>query len=235
MSTAKDFNPTISHRFYFMRKGLLSSIKKNAFSLNGKLLDFGCGSKPYQSLFTVEEYIGLDYEKTGHDHRNEQIDVFYDGKTIPFPDQYFDSILCSEVLEHLFDLNAVLSEMNRVLKDKGKLLVTCPFVWTEHEVPYDFARYTQFALKDIFEKAGFRILEYSKQGNFVEAITQLRVLYFLEWAEPILSKLSFPGRWLQQTIIFLMNGWGVLKSKILPVKYDLYLSNVLLVEKVGNQ
>ena len=53
-------------------------------------MDFGCGSKPYKSLFNVEEYLGVDYYNEGHPHENEQIDVFYDGKNLPFPDNYFD-------------------------------------------------------------------------------------------------------------------------------------------------
>jgi ubiquinone/menaquinone biosynthesis C-methylase UbiE len=145
MQVSSEFNPGLSHRFYFIRKGLLEAIRKHAPSLKGKLLDFGCGSKPYLLLFNVDEYIGLDFEKTGHDHSHEQIDVYYDGKTIPFKDDHFDSILCSEVAEHLFDLPAALGEMNRVLKKGGKLLLTCPFVWGEHEAPYDSARYTKFA------------------------------------------------------------------------------------------
>ncbi len=232
MSVSGEFNPGLSHRFYFIRKGILTGIQYHSTSMKGKLLDFGCGSKPYQYLFNVDEYIGLDFEKTGHDHTNEKIDIFYDGKRIPFNDEYFENILCSEVVEHLFDLPGALAEMNRVLKKGGKLLLTCPFVWGEHEVPYDFARYTQFALKDIMEKSGFRVIEYNKQGNFVETITQIRVLYFLQWAEPILSKLSVPGRLIQKMIILLMNGWGALKSRVLPVKYDLYLSNILLAEKI---
>src|SRR6478735_220722 len=163
MAIVNDFDPGLSHPFYFMRHGLLGAMKKWAPTLNGKLLDFGCGSKPYRSLFNVEEYIGLDFEKTGHDHTGEQIDVFYDGKNIPFPDGYFDSILCSEVMEHLFDLPAVLKEMKRVLKPGGKILLTCPFVWGEHEAPYDFARYTRFALKELVEKEGFTILQYEKR------------------------------------------------------------------------
>ena len=232
MPVSKEFDPPLSHRYYFIRKGLLTAIRKHAPALTGKLLDFGCGSKPYRSLFNVEEYIGLDFEKTGHDHSNEQIDVFYDGKTIPFNDEYFDSVLCSEVAEHLFDLPAALSEMNRVLKSGGKLLLTCPFVWGEHEEPYDYARYTQFGLKDLLEKSGFRILVYEKKGNFIEAITQMQVLYFAQVVQPVLAKLSNPGGWIFKGIVFLINGWGKFKSWLLPTKYDLYLSNIILAEKV---
>ena len=97
-----DFNPSIINPFYFVRTGLLKGIRKYALELNGVLLDFGCGSKPYISLFNVDEYIGMDFENPGHPHINENIDVYYDGKNIPFGDNHFDSILCSEVVEHVF-------------------------------------------------------------------------------------------------------------------------------------
>ena len=75
-----NFNPTYKHPLYFIRKGLFRKISLYAPQLKGKLLDFGCGEKPYQSLFTnVTEYIGLDYNGEGHDHQNEAVDVYYDG------------------------------------------------------------------------------------------------------------------------------------------------------------
>lgn len=232
MSISKDFNPGISHTFYFIRRGLLSAISRHAPALKGHLLDFGCGSKPYQSLFNVTSYTGLDFEKTGHDHSNEQIDVFYDGKTIPFGEAHFDSVLCSEVAEHLFELPAALAEMNRVLKPGGKLLLTCPFVWGEHEVPYDYARYTQYALKDMLEKSGFRILVYEKKGTFMETLTQMRVLYFAQVAEPVLARLSYPGTFIFRSMVCMMNVWGKCKNWLFPKKHDLYLSNIVVAEKM---
>ena len=98
-------------------------------------MDFGCGTKPYRTFFQVEEYVGVDFENPGHPHDNEQIDIFYDGKNIPLPDGYFDSVLSSEVFEHVFNIDEVLAEINRVMKSDGKLLITCPFAWNEHEVP----------------------------------------------------------------------------------------------------
>ena len=198
--------------------------------MKGRLLDFGCGSKPYRSLFAVDEYIGLDFEKTGHDHTGEQIDVFYDGKTIPFPDRHFDCILCSEVFEHLFNLPEVLLEMKRVLKSGGVLLVTCPFVWSEHEIPFDYARYTQFALMDLVTKQGMEVMTFEKEGNFIEAIAQMKVLGFSQWAAP-LFKLSYPGRVIHSVGIYLKNCWGSLKSFVFPKKYDLYLTNILFIKK----
>src|ERR1700754_4535244 len=96
----KKFKPALSNAYYFIRNALYKKVKFYAPQLDKKLLDFGCGSKPYQSLFTnVSEYIGLDYASEGHSHANESIDVMYDGKKIPFADEYFDSVFSSEVFE----------------------------------------------------------------------------------------------------------------------------------------
>ena len=129
-SVPKAFRPGKNNPFYFIRRDLLGKISQNAPELTGKLLDFGCGSKPYQSLFiNASEYIGLDYEGEGHSHKDEQVDVLYDGRHIPFPDNSFDSVFSSEVMEHLFNPDEMLPEINRVMKPGAKILITCPFVW----------------------------------------------------------------------------------------------------------
>lgn len=203
--------------------------------LSGKLLDFGCGSKPYQSLFTqVTEYIGLDYEGEGHSHLNEQVDVFYDGKTIPFPDESFDAIFSSEVMEHIFNTAEILPEINRVLKKGGKFLLTCPFVWPEHEVPVDFARYTRFALTHILEKNGFRVLALDKSGDFTMAIAQMRMVYTSEHfipSLPLLGKSKFFRTSVAPGIYYLLNSWYLFKHNLLPKRQDWYLNNIVLAQK----
>jgi len=137
MSSAinKAFNPPITQPNYLIRKRLLQAISGLSHQLNGRMMDFGCGSKPYKSLFSVSEYIGVDFENPGHPHLNESIDVFYDGITLPFSDYYFDGVFASEVFEHIFNLPDILNELNRVTKTGGLLLITCPFAFCEHEVP----------------------------------------------------------------------------------------------------
>lgn len=95
-------------------------IKSYSQYLSGKVLDFGCGSKPYKNFFDkCEQYIGCDIEVSGHSHDNENIDFYYNGKTLPFNDQEFDWIFSSEVFEHIFNLEEILSELNRVLVHEG--------------------------------------------------------------------------------------------------------------------
>ena len=202
--------------------------------MKGRLMDFGCGSKPYRSFFTVTEYIGVDFENEGHPHENEQIDVFYDGKNLPFENERFDSVLCSEVFEHIFNLDEILKEINRVMKKDGRLLITCPFVWNEHEVPYDYARYTKFALQSLLSQNGFEVVEYSKSGNFIIVICQLITLYFFNAFKGIWKKI-FLFRWFYKFAFFLIpNVTGIILQKILPKNDTLYLNNVLVARKISD-
>jgi SAM-dependent methyltransferase len=231
MALSKEFSPNIFHPFYFIRRGLSQAIFAHKDEFHGRMLDFGCGSKPYKSFFKVDEYIGVDYENPGHPHQNEDIDIFYDGKHIPVGDAYFDCALSSEVFEHIFNLDEVLKEINRVLKPGAKLLITCPFVWNEHEVPHDYARYTIFALEDMLKKHGFEVLKVSKTGNFITAIYQVRNLYFYTVLYPKLKKIA-PLRWIYKFLfVFMINLCGKIMNFLFGGNSSLYLNNVILARK----
>ena len=214
--------------FYFARKGLYQNVSKLITNLNGKLLDVGCGTKPYENICNVDEYIGLEIDDEGNRQHN-YADVFYDGKTIPFEDKSFDSILSNQVFEHVFNPNQFLKEINRVTKVGGKFLITVPFVWDEHEQPYDYARYSSFGLKHILAENGFEIIEHRKSNNGIEVIFQLinDYLYKVIMTENVYFNLLI--------IILLMapiNMTGLILSKLLPRNNDLYLDNIVLAKKI---
>jgi len=219
----------INHNF-LIRRPLLKAITKNANHLSGTLLDFGCGTKPYKSFFgSVNEYIGVDYKIEGREDKQKTVDVFYDGKTIPFEEKRFDSILSTEVLEHVFNIDELLKEFNRVLKIGGKALITTPFMWEEHEMPYDFARYTTPALKSLYEKNGFQIIENAKSGNYVTVISQFQLNYI----KNILPENKFVRHLFLFPFIFIFNTMGSIFGTILPVDKTAYFNNVfVLVKKV---
>ncbi len=214
--------------FFFLRKGLYRHVQRNSRHLEGRLLDFGCGRKPYRNLFAVKEYVGVDIEVSGHSHNNSQIDVYYDGKTLPFDNETFDSFLCSEVFEHLFNLEDIVVEINRVVKKGGRGLITVPFAWPEHEIPYDFARYTSFAMRDILERNGFRVLTVEKSGHFFECIIQLFTMYIYTLFHTKNQALNTLF-----TMIFIspFNIAGLVLAAIFPKKQDLFHNLVVLVEK----
>ena len=231
----KDFHPPVSHPMYFIRKGLFNKISLYSPQLSGRLLDFGCGAKPYKDLFTsVSEYIGLDYASEGHSHADENIDFFYDGKTIPFPDNSFDSVFSSEVFEHVFSLQEILPEISRIIKPGGKLLVTCPFAWEEHEIPVDYARYTRFALQDMLEKNGFIVRITDKNGHFVMALHQLFVVYLnYSWIDKVwgLSRIPLFKKIVRQVLVPLLNYAFLLFEPIWPKSDKMYLNTIILAEK----
>lgn len=230
----QDFNPPFTQPHFLIRNRLLHAIALLAPQLKGKMMDFGCGQKPYRSLFDVAEYIGVDFENPGHSHANESIDVFYDGKTIPFTEETFDSIFCSEVFEHIFNLPEILKELNRVLKPGGLILISCPFAFCEHEVPNDFARYTSFAIKYLMAQNGFEMVEQIKTGNSVEALTQMYLMYIHQHIYPVLSKIPVIRSVFKFSIYTSTNLLALMFSKLLPKGKDLYMNNVLLCRKINN-
>jgi ubiquinone/menaquinone biosynthesis C-methylase UbiE len=232
MNIDKEFNPNLLVSGYIIRKRILKGVADNVHFLNGKMLDFGCGSKPYKSLFNVEEYIGLDYDSQGHDHSNEQIDVFYDGVKIPFDDNTFDSVFSSEVFEHVFNLEEMIPEINRVMKVNGVILITCPFAICEHEQPNDYARYTSFAIKHLMQKNGFEVIKYEKIGSSIDVIFQLSQIYFHKNIVPYFSKIPIIRKVLRLTVILILNIIGSGLNFIFPKGEELYLNNLIVCKKI---
>lgn len=232
---AYEFDPRITYPGYLTRNRLLKGIARHAPVMSGRLLDFGCGSKPYRSLFQVDEYIGLDFENAGHPHLNEQIDVFYDGKRIPFDDGHFDCIFTSEVFEHVFNLPEVLDELNRVLKPGGLILATCPFAICEHEVPNDFARYSSYGLRYLMNEHGLEMVTQEKTGNSVEAVFQLWIMYIHQHITPVFRRIPGVRSAFRVLTYTSLNISGLFLSKLLPGRQDLYLNNIIVCKKRGSR
>ena len=215
--------------FYISRRALLQSIRTHAKEISGgRLLDVGCGGKPYKRLFSVEEYIGLDIEESGHDHSSSDIDIFYDGTTIPFGDEDFDHVFSSEVFEHVFNLNKLLSEINRVTKQNGTLLITLPCCWDEHEIPYDFARYSSFGIHNILEKNGYTIINSIKTTTYIATIFQMLAAYI---SQCILPENRYARVALTPFCVSPFIVIGLILSKILPDNQRFYLNNAILCRK----
>jgi SAM-dependent methyltransferase len=229
------FNPGIigffTNPFFFARRSLYDNIVTLAPHLKGEMLDVGCGQKPYKHLFQCSKYVGIEVEQEGHDHTNEDVDFFYDGKRIPFDDNHFDSAITSQVLEHVFEPDAFLSEICRVLKPQGRLLLTVPFVWDEHEQPYDYARYSSFGLKYLLEKNGFQVITHIKSLNDTRVIFQLINGYIFKKTIYLRSNPK-----VNLIVSIFLNAWvnvlGLIVGFILPKNDDLYLDNIILVKKV---
>jgi SAM-dependent methyltransferase len=219
------FNP-----FYIIRSGLYKAINLLSENIKGDVLDFGCGSKPYESLFkNTTSYLGLDVPVSGHDHSSSKVDVYYDGKVIPFENQKFDSVVAFEVFEHVFNLQEMLFEINRVIKPNGHLLFTIPFAWEEHEEPYDFARYTSFGISDLLKKSGFEIIQLKKSNTYVLAIAQTFIAYLARF---VFNKIRIPflTTFIYIIIISPITIIAHILNFLLPKRYE-YFSNIVVLAK----
>jgi SAM-dependent methyltransferase len=224
-----DFISILVNPFYIIRKGMHRILKTRIPLLSGRMMDFGCGLKPYRQLFiNVNEYVGVDIENEAHSHEKEKVDVYYDGKTLPFENDQFDSAFSSEVFEHVFNLEEILIEINRVLKKDGTALFTVPFVWGEHEIPYDFGRYTSYGIKHLFEKAGFEVLSVVKNGSSIAVIHQLLIEYVRNL---LFTKNKYINILINIVFISPLTISGIIATALFPKNNKLYFNNIVLVRK----
>ena len=217
-----DLLGVITNPYYFSRRGLWKSIEENKKYISGRCLDFGCGTKPYERLFNVDEYIGVEIEGSG----NRKDIVYYDGRHIPFPDESFDSIICSEVFEHIPNLDEIVDELKRVLKKGGYMVVTVPFAYPEHCIPYDFRRFSSFGIEELAKEHNLSIVHQEKVGSFMNSISQMNGVFINE-------KLTdhYGMKYVKKGLIVLNNVCGIINDKLLPKDYDLYLDNSVVYKK----
>jgi len=214
--------------FYFARMGLAVSIRELGGAITGKTLDIGCGTKPYESLFKSCEYIGLEIDNEAN-RKTKKADYYYDGHRFPFDREIFQSVVVNEVFEHVFNPDEFLDEINRVLKPGGVVLMTMPFVWDEHEQPFDFARYSSFGIKALMERHGFIIEEQRKSLDDIRVIAQMLNAY--------IYKITITQSiWLNilSTVLIMapVNVLGELISWVTPRNPDLYLDNIVLARRI---
>ncbi|MBW4689888.1 MAG: class I SAM-dependent methyltransferase [Komarekiella atlantica HA4396-MV6] len=119
-----------------------------------KVADIGCGGQPLRNLI---KSCGGNYTSVDVVQNNKNsVDIIADISSIPLPSKSFDVIICTEVLEHCFDPQKALLELSRLLKPSGAIIITTPFNFGLHEVPYDFIRLTPFYIEYWFPKLGFK-------------------------------------------------------------------------------
>lgn len=156
----------------------------------GRLADLGCGKVPlyaaYRSL--ASEVTCVDWEGSPHAglHVDHAVDL---GGPLPFPDRRFDTLLLSDVLEHVPRPRRLWREMARLLVPGGHLLLNVPFLYGLHEVPHDYCRYSEFALRRFAAEAGFEVVELRAVGGLLHVLADLvaKPLAYVPVAGPALA------------------------------------------------
>lgn len=141
----------------------------------GKTLDIGGGEKKrYGNIFSTTSFTTLDiYSGPG-------IDIVASADNIPLPDESLDSVLSTQVLEHVKFPERCVQEMFRILKKDGYAVVTAP-QWNElHDEPTDFWRYTKYGLIELFKRNGFQVIEFHQRGGFFSNAAQMTIRYVID-------------------------------------------------------
>ncbi len=163
--------------FHIVQATLERGLARHRARVRGRVLDIGCGAKPYRRLFpAATQYVGTETNRTFT--RGTRHDVTAFGEALPFRTGAFDAVICTEVLEHVPEPSDFLHEVLRVTTPGGILLLTTPQTWGLHEEPYDFYRYTKYGLQHLFGKAGFEIVDISPTTGTLGTVGQRLSSFF---------------------------------------------------------
>ncbi len=226
MARSRKTHPRIWERTFLLNRALYNELarqtgKRLPLGNEGRVLDVGCGSQPYRSLFDgrCSKYFGADYYVTGTDATRAAADV------LPYRDDEFETVVLFQVLEHVPRPWKVVEECARVLKPGGFLLASVPFIFPHHPSPNDYYRYTHEGLANLAEQSGLEIREITAQ---VRSVTTLCLI--LTWyLGMVQDKLGKMGTWVRAAVgalaITPVNAFGLL-CESLPLGADYEKGNL---------
>lgn len=131
-----------------------------------RLLDAGAGEGPYRERFGHARYVALDDRRGDGTWDYGGLDAVGNLLRMPFKDGSFGAVLCTETLEHLTDPEAFLRETARVLRPGGRLYLTAPLQFREHQEPHDYFRYTRHGVRLLLDRAGLAAESVEPEGGY---------------------------------------------------------------------
>jgi SAM-dependent methyltransferase len=187
------------NRFFYPFRVLLdpeserikSFIQKAASSMAAGtvVIDVGAGQCQYKNFFSDKKYIGVDFGAGDTEWDYSRVNVIADVHFLPIRSDTADAVLCTQVLEHTYNPQKVVSEIARILKEGGTAFFTVPQGWGEHQVPYDYFRYTQYGMKVLLCNAGLNVAEIGKTtglfGYLANRLTMIPKVLFWNIKNPV--------------------------------------------------
>lgn len=185
LCTGSELNPNIFHPQFLIQRFMRKNLSITANYAKGIMLDLGCGTKPYYDIFKnrVSVYYGSDILSFRKPEffitRKVTIpDVFGDIFALPFKSASVDTVLCTQVLEHVKVPDSAISECYRILKNNCFIFVTFPQSYPIHDKENDYYRFTYLGMNYLLEKNGFQIKKIMRHGGFFVEQGLLSNIYF---------------------------------------------------------
>lgn len=168
-----------------------SMINASEHYIKGICLDIGSGNSPYKKYLKVAKYISIDKDDTqAVSYQNNTHSINADAKNLPLEDKYADTILLNQVLEHIYEYEMVLDEINRVLKDDGKFILSIPFLYHIHAEPNDYFRFSEYGIKNLLKQKGFKVIRFEYNGYAGTALVSIFNGFLWQvWNKHLLLKL----------------------------------------------
>lgn len=161
-----------------------------------RVLDAGAGTSRYRPLFAHCEYKTQDFgQYQGAEHNYGKIDYISDITAIPVPDDSFDAVICTEVLEHVPHPDQAVRELARVLKPGGRLALTAPLMSGIHMAPYHYySGFSPYWYQHFLPQFGLEVESCRANGGFFRFYGQesRRLLHHVTPGNPVLRGLFFP-------------------------------------------
>lgn len=149
--------------WYYLKKYMKYSANKY---INGKCIDLGAGNSPYKKYIKEADYVAVDIN-------GRCLDIKANLVYLPLKNNIADVVLLNQVLEHIYDYKTVLKEIKRILKKDGILILSVPFIYNIHFEPFDFFRFSEYALKKLLKENDYEIIEFRYCGYGGTAIISI--------------------------------------------------------------
>lgn len=173
-----------------------------------RVLDAGAGEGQYRPYFAHTRYVGLDLAVGDAAWDYSGLDVLGDLRALPFAGGSYDAAVCIQTLEHVNEPMRVLNEIGRVLKPGGRLYLSAPMSWHQHQKPHDYFRYTSFGFRHLLEHSGMRVVEMRPMGGYFWFLSfNLQLFHYWLFPKPkslALQLLQMPFKLATQFIFFLV-------------------------------
>jgi SAM-dependent methyltransferase len=143
--------------------------------VSGDLADLGCGKAPLLGAYRdlCSSILLADWANSSHPNPLLDLRIDLNEPLVNFGASSFDVVILSDVLEHIREPELLMAEISRILKPGGYLLLNVPFIYWIHEAPYDYYRYTRFALERFVQQSGMQVIELNPLGGWIEVIADL--------------------------------------------------------------